>query len=109
MAASAARPAPRSTGAGPSSRAVAVPYWCSAGHESRPVFATTAEIPDSWPCDRCGRPAGRSEEAPPPPPPPLGASPKTPWEFLMMRRTVEEGEKLLDEALAKLRANRDGR
>jgi len=24
----------------------------------------------------------------------------------MMRRTVEEGEKLLDEALAKLRANR---
>jgi len=26
-----------------------------------------------------------------------------------MRRTVEEGEKLLDEALAKLRANRDGR
>src|SRR5438270_8726374 len=87
----------------------AVPYWCSAGHESRPVFATTAEIPDSWPCDRCGRPAGRSEEAPPPPPPPLGASPKTPWEFLMMRRTVEEGEKLLEEALAKLRASRSGR
>jgi len=27
----------------------------------------------------------------------------------MMRRTVEEGEKLLEEALAKLRANRDGR
>lgn len=86
-----------------------VPYWCSAGHESRPVFATTADIPDSWPCDRCGRPAGRSEEAPPPPPPPLGASPKTPWEFLMMRRTIEDGEKLLDEALAKLRASRERR
>jgi len=27
----------------------------------------------------------------------------------MMRRTVEEGEKLLEEALAKLRASRDRR
>ena len=84
-----------------------VSYWCSVGHESRPVFALDAEAPDSWPCDRCGRPAGRSEEAPPPEPAPLGASPKTPWEFLMMRRTVEDGEKLLEEALAKLRASRE--
>ncbi|MDQ1747003.1 MAG: polymerase-binding protein, partial [Frankiaceae bacterium] len=34
---------------------------------------------------------------------------KTPWEFLMMRRTIEDGEKLLDEALAKLRASRERR
>jgi hypothetical protein len=34
--------------------------------------------------------------------------PRTPYEFLMMRRTPEDGERLLDEALAALHA-RTGR
>jgi hypothetical protein len=35
-----------------------------------------------------------------------GASHKTPYEFLMMRRTPAEGEKLLAEALEGLQARR---
>jgi hypothetical protein len=38
-----------------------------------------------------------------------GGPPKTPFEFLMMRRTMAEGDVLLDEALAKLRDDRSAR
>jgi hypothetical protein len=35
--------------------------------------------------------------------------PKTPYEFLLMRRTIEDGEKLLDDALEQLRRRRGDR
>ena len=86
-----------------------ISYWCRDGHESNPTFAVDAEVPDMWECGVCGRPASRSESEPPAPEPAYGASPKTPWEFLMMRRTLADGEKLLDEALERLRADRTAR
>jgi hypothetical protein len=38
-----------------------------------------------------------------------GGPPKTPFEFLMMRRTMAEGDELLEEALGKLREERAAR
>jgi len=46
------------------------------------------------------------KETPPAPVGVAGASHKTPYEFLMMRRTEAEGEVLLAEALEKLQASR---
>ncbi len=83
-----------------------VSYWCEAGHESQPAFAVSAEVPEQWPCHVCGNPAGRSAEAPPVAPP-RTLIPKTPYEYLKMRRTDEEGEAMLAEALERLR--REGR
>ena len=45
-----------------------VSFWCANGHESRPSFATDAEIPEEWDCARCGLPAGPDKENPPAPP-----------------------------------------
>ena len=59
-----------------------------------------------WECAICGQPAGMDKETPPAPVGVAGASHKTPYEFLMMRRTEAEGEVLLAEALEKLQASR---
>jgi hypothetical protein len=83
-----------------------VSYWCDAMHESRPQFALDVEPPETWECHICGQPAGVDREAPPPPLRMAGAAHKTPYEFLMMRRTPAEGEKLLAEALESLQARR---
>ena len=45
-----------------------VSFWCANGHESRPSFATDAEIPEEWDCARCGLPAGPDKDNPPAPP-----------------------------------------
>ena len=84
-----------------------VSYWCDARHESRPHFAADVEVPDSWECHVCGQPAGVDRDAPPAPLRMAGAAHKTPYEFLMMRRTPAEGEKLLAEALETLAARRE--
>jgi hypothetical protein len=66
---------------------------------------SAADPPPRWDCGTCGSPAlqerGQAPRADRP-----QWFPKTPYEFLMMRRTVEEGEQLLAEALAELRARR---
>lgn len=82
-----------------------ISYWCIARHRTVARFVASAEIPEEWTCSVCGRLAGRSQDAPPTP---AAASvfPKTPYEFLLMRRTVEEGEQLLDDALEQLRRRR---
>ncbi|HVA60322.1 MAG TPA: RNA polymerase-binding protein RbpA [Mycobacteriales bacterium] len=82
-----------------------VTYWCSSGHQSQPHFASTVAAPDVWPCDTCGNPAGPTAEAPPAAPP-RTVVPKTPLEYLLMRRTEAEGDQLLDEALQALRSRR---
>jgi hypothetical protein len=84
-----------------------VTFWCARDHQTAVTFAVDAETPPSWVCFRCGGPASpeRGTAAP------LGPQrwfPRTPYEFLMMRRTPEDGERLLDEALAALHA-RTGR
>ncbi len=78
-----------------------VSYWCEAGHESRPAFAESAEVPEHWPCHVCGNPAGLSPQ-PPASPATRPPTSKTPYDYLKMRRTDEEGEAMLAEAIARL-------
>jgi hypothetical protein len=81
---------------------VAVTFWCASGHTTRPQFAVTALIPDVWDCHRCGQPAGRDRENPPPA---LNVEPyKTHLAYVRERRSDEDAEILLAEALARLRA-----
>jgi hypothetical protein len=88
-------------GAPPSPRHV-VDYWCAADHKSAPVFAADVESPAEWPCHVCGSPAVMQRGAAPPAARPK-IFPRTPYEFLMMRRTDEDGERILAEAIAAMR------
>ncbi|GLZ36118.1 RNA polymerase-binding protein RbpA [Lentzea sp. NBRC 105346] len=82
-----------------------VSYWCANGHESRPSFAVDAEVPDNWDCPRCGLPAGRDEQTPPAPP--RNEPYKTHLAYVKERRSDADGEAILEEALAKLRRQRE--
>jgi len=83
-----------------------VSYWCANGHESRPSFAADAETPPSWDCPRCGLPAGQNQEQPPAPP--RNEPYKTHLAYVKERRSDADGEAILAEALARLRAEREG-
>jgi hypothetical protein len=81
-----------------------VSFYCANGHEARPSFALDAVVPDSWDCPRCGFPAGRVAEAPPTA---TRTEPyKTHLAYVKERRTDADGQAILDEALARLRARR---
>ncbi len=101
-------------GAGPmgeSERGESVPrrrvsYWCANGHETRPSFAADAEQPKLWDCPRCGLPAGTDHAHPPAPP--HNEPYKTHLAYVKERRSDNDGEAILDEALSKLRTLREG-
>jgi RNA polymerase-binding protein len=82
---------------------VHISYWCINGHETRPTFADEANlaVPDKWDCPRCGLPAGQDQANPPP------ASRLEPYKthlaYVKERRSRDEGEAILDEALKSLR------
>ena len=78
-----------------------VTYFCSQGHQSKPVFALQAAIPDLWECPRCSQPAGRDQNNPPAPG--FVAPYKTHLAYVRERRSDADAERLLNEALAKLR------
>ena len=81
-----------------------VPFWCAQGHETQVSFASDAEVPELWDCPRCGLPAGQDQAAPPPAP---RTEPyKTHLAYVRERRSDADGDALLEEALAKLRARR---
>ena len=85
---------------------VHVTYWCGNGHQTTPSFSQgdEVEIPEIWDCPRCGLPAGPDKDAPPAPP---KTEPyKTHLAYVKERRSDEEAEALLAEALATLRARR---
>jgi hypothetical protein len=82
-----------------------VSYWCANAHESRPSFAVEADIPEVWDCPRCGLPAGRDEQAPPAPP--RNEPYKTHLAYVKERRSDADGEAILEEALVKLRKQRE--
>ena len=80
---------------------IRVSFWCAHGHETRPSFASDAEVPDSWDCPRCGYPAGRDRANTPAPP---KTEPyKTHLAYVRERRNEQDGEAILQEALARLR------
>jgi hypothetical protein len=89
-------------GAAPVARRVAN-YWCAADHLTAPAFAADIEPPAEWSCRICSGPSalqrGKAPQASRP-----RFFPRTPYEFLMMRRTVEDGERMLADALAAMRA-----
>lgn len=91
---------------GESAPRTTVSYWCARGHESCLSFATDAEIPETWDCKRCGIPAGRNREAPPDAP--SNEPYKSHLAYVKERRSDEDGHALLEEALAKVRARREG-
>ena len=90
---------------GPLSDRQSVAYWCRNAHITSAVLAADAEPPETWDCSTCGEPAVASSDGPRP----AARQPvffRTPYEFLMMRRTEAEGEELLAEAMAELSARR---
>ena len=81
-------------------------YYCAKGHVTQPSFAVAddREVPLEWDCPRCGLPGGLD---PANPPEPLRNEPyKTHLAYVKERRSNEEGEALLQEALDALRARR---
>jgi hypothetical protein len=75
-------------------------FWCAAGHETRVPFAADAEVPQTWECARCGEPAGPDKQNPPAR---RRTGPaKTHLQYLHERRTADDGERILAEALARL-------
>ena len=85
-----------------------ISYWCATGHETRPSFAQEPGmvVPEMWDCPRCGMPAGQDQANPPSAP--KNEPYKTHLAYVKERRTDEDGEAILDEALAALRARRGG-
>ncbi|HTF49861.1 MAG TPA: RNA polymerase-binding protein RbpA [Pseudonocardia sp.] len=85
---------------------VRVSYWCANGHETKPSFACDAEQPESWDCPRCGLPAGPNQQQPPAPP--RNEPYKTHLAYVKERRSDADGAAILDEALTRLKAHREG-
>ena len=82
-----------------------VDYWCAADHHTSTLFAADADLPAEWPCRACDG-AATTARGTAPTHSRAALFPRTPYEFLMMRRTVEDGERLLAEALRVLRQRR---
>lgn len=80
---------------------VLVTFWCADGHSTPAVFAAEAVVPETWECQTCGQPAGLDRDNPPPAA--LAAPFKTHLAYVRERRSDADGEKLLAEALEKLR------
>ena len=79
-----------------------VAFWCANQHETRRSFADEAAVPETWDCQRCGFPAGQDRDNPPAP---TKIEPyKTHLAYVRERRNEQDGEAILTEALAKLRA-----
>ena len=79
-------------------------YYCGNGHETALSFSIGVEPPDRWDCQSCGLPAGADSENPPPP---TRIEPyKTHLAYVKERRSDDEAEAILDEALSELRTRR---
>jgi hypothetical protein len=82
----------------------AVTYFCSHGHRAVIAFAVDAVVPESWDCPKCGLPA--SMDADNPPPAPRIEPYKTHLAYVKERRSEDEAETILEEALTLLRQRR---
>lgn len=81
-----------------------VSYDCASGHRFDVTFALDAEVPPLWDCPRCGAEALRVESDRPEDKP--AKPPRTHWDMLLERRSIEDLQVLLDERLELLRAGR---
>ncbi|MQA63157.1 MAG: RNA polymerase-binding protein RbpA [Actinophytocola sp.] len=84
---------------------LSVSYFCANGHEAKPSFAMDAEVPEEWECPNCGLPAGQDSANPP------EARRIEPYKshlaYVKERRSDEDGEAILAEALERLRQRRE--
>lgn len=79
-------------------------YDCPAGHATTLPFSMEAEIPYTWECHTCNAVATlRNGVAPETKP---VKAPRTHWDMLLERRSVDELEELLEERLEVVRAKR---
>lgn len=83
-----------------------VGYDCPQSHHFELPFAAEAEIPPVWECPRCGGEAVRVDGDRPEPK--QMKPPRTHWDMLLERRTIEELEELLSERLELLRSGKIG-
>jgi hypothetical protein len=77
-----------------------IQFHCGNGHVTARIFAVDADIPDQWDCPRCGLPAGQDASAPPAAP--RNEPYKSHLAYVKERRTDEEGDALLAEALERV-------
>ena len=81
-----------------------VEYRCTAGHQFTVPFADDAEVPDTWECKFDGSSAklvGGAE-----PTPKKVKPPRTHWDMLLERRSIDDLEEVLAERLEVLRGRR---
>ncbi|WP_283136774.1 RNA polymerase-binding protein RbpA [Rhizohabitans arisaemae] len=81
-----------------------VSYICPKGHQFSVPLAAEAEIPASWECRNCGSTALRLDGEQPSQK--KAKPPRTHWDMLLERRSIEDLEEVLAERLAILRAQR---
>ncbi|MEO5874900.1 MAG: RNA polymerase-binding protein RbpA [Streptosporangiaceae bacterium] len=81
-----------------------VDYTCPKGHQFTVTLAAEVEVPMNWDCRSCGSPAllMDGEE----PTLKKGKPPRTHWDMLLERRSLEDLEEVLAERLAILRSGR---
>ena len=86
---------------------VAISYWDALGNETVRFFAASLpeeEIPETIDCPQSGLPAGRDKDNPPQV---AKLEPyKTHLAYVKERRTTEEAEQILEDALHQLRVRR---
>jgi RNA polymerase-binding protein len=83
-----------------------VSFDCPNGHHFAVPFAAEAEIPATWECRVCGATAITvTGEAPAPK---KAKPPRTHWDMLLERRSIEDLEEVLAERLAIIRAGQAG-
>jgi len=81
-----------------------VTFFCINNHTTELQFAIEAEVPESWDCPRCGMPSSVDAENRPTA---KKIEPyKTHLAYVKERRSEQEAQEILDEALEKLRARR---
>jgi len=90
---------------GESAPRIYVAFWCANQHKTTPSFLAGATVPDQWDCPRCGWPAGK-DEANPPAPPKIEPY-KTHLTYVKERRSQEEADSILSEALEELNNSDD--
>lgn len=82
----------------------AVTFFCVNDHTTVLQFSIEADVPDGWDCPRCGMPASVDEENRPTAP---KIEPyKTHLAYVKERRTDDEAQEILTEALELLRSRR---
>ena len=80
-----------------------ITYECPLAHLTTVPMSTEAEVPQTWECPECGQVAAlRGEEEPEDDEP--KKAPRTHWDMLLERRSIDELKVLLDERLKLLRS-----